>query len=195
MGTPQDNAGLGIIGTYRKSDESTDLNAIDAVVRSIVGKRAFATLVRVTAVNNAGEATPVGLLDVQPLVAQVDGLGNLTPHGVIHNLPYFRLQGGADAIILDPKVGDLGLAVICDRDISTVKETKAAAGPGSHRQNSMADGLYIGGFLNGTPAQFVRFSTDGIEILSPAKVMITAPNIVLTASTKIAMIAPTITEN
>jgi hypothetical protein len=43
-------------------------------------------------------------------------------------VPYFRVQGGADAIIIDPKVGDLGIAVFCSRDITGVKRSKEASG-------------------------------------------------------------------
>ena len=34
---------------------------------------------------------------------------------VIHNVPYMRIQGGANGIILDPAIGDIGIATVCDR--------------------------------------------------------------------------------
>jgi phage baseplate assembly protein gpV len=131
-----------------------------------MARAATATLVMVKAVHNAGELAPVGLIDVQPMVAQIDGAGKTTPHGIIHNIPYMRVQGGANAVIIDPVVGDIGLAVFASRDISSVKATKQPSGPGSRRRHSMADGLYIGGFLNAVPTQFIRFSGDGVEIKS-----------------------------
>jgi hypothetical protein len=149
------------------------------VIRQFMGRVNTATIVKVTAVTNSGGVEPVGFVDVIPMVAQTDGVGNTTPHAVIHKMPYTRIQGGTDAVILDPKVGDLGIAVFAQRDISAVKQNKDASPPGSFRRFAYADGMYIGGLLNGTPAQYVRFSSEGIEIKSPTKVTIDAPDIVL----------------
>jgi hypothetical protein len=139
-------------------------------------------LVEVISVTNAGGLSPVGFVDVSPMVHQVDGKGNATPHGVIHNLPYFRLQGGANAVIIDPVAGDIGGAMFCSRDISAVKATRGANVPGSQRTFDPADGLYFGGWLNGQPTQYIRFSTAGIEIITPATSTITAANVNITAS-------------
>jgi hypothetical protein len=85
-------------------------------------------------------------------------------------------------VIIDPKVGDIGLCIFADRDISSVKANVAAlrggkgsVTPGSGRRFDMADGLYVGGLLNGVPTQYVQFSASGINIVSPTKVTITAP--------------------
>lgn len=125
-----------------------------------------ATLVRVEACTNDGELSPVGFVDVTPLVNQVDGAGNPTPHVTIFGLPYSRFQGGTSAIILDPQAGDIGVAVFASRDISKVKSTKAQANPGSLRTYDFADGIYLGGLLNGTPTQYIRFTDSGIEIVA-----------------------------
>ncbi len=159
---------------------SSDLNAVSFIVRMILGELATATVVRVEAVTPGDDAVAApGSVDVRPLVAQIDGRGDATPHGTVYGLPYFRLQGGANAVIVDPKVGDLGIAVFASRDISSVKANKAPANPGSRRQYSYSDGLYIGGFLNGVPTQYVRFTADGIEIVSPTQITLTAPAIEL----------------
>jgi phage baseplate assembly protein gpV len=121
----------------------------------------------------------VGFVDVQPMVNQVDGTGNPTPHETIHNLPYFRLQGGVNAIILDPVVGDIGIAVFCSRDISQVKRTKAISNPGSAGRFDWADGLYIGGFLNAVPTQYIQFSNTGIALSTPNTFTVTANNTVI----------------
>jgi hypothetical protein len=112
-----------------------------------------------------------------------DSAGNTKPHKTIFKCPYLRIQGGANAIILDPQVGDIGIAVFADRDITTATKTKAQSPPSSRRKFSMADGLYLGGVLNGTPTQFVRFSTTGIEIHSPTQVNLTAPDVKIDAAT------------
>lgn len=135
------------------------------------------TVVKVQAVTNSGGVSAVGFVDVLPLVNQLDGKGKAVPHKTVYHLPYFRLQGGADAIILDPKVGDIGMAGFCNRDISSVKSAKKQSNPGSYRRFDMSDGLYFGGFLNGTPEQYIAFTEDGIKVVSPTKIIVQAPEI------------------
>ena len=88
-----------------------------------------------------------------------------------------RIQGGANAVILDPQVGDIGIAVFCDRDISALKSTGKAALPGSRRVNHMADAVYLHTIIAAAPTQYVRFSGAGISLVSPIAVDIQAPNI------------------
>jgi hypothetical protein len=161
-------------GVYSGSSQFT---AQAFLINQMMNGRNIATLVQIKAVTNSGGLSPVGFVDVLPLVNQLDGDRNAVPHAIVRGIPYFRMQGGTDAIILDPKVGDIGMAVFADRDISAVKASKAAANPGSARRSDMADGMYIGGFLNGIPAQYVQFTAAGINVVSPTAVSITAPAI------------------
>lgn len=154
----------GYSGQQGLADASDEFNVWTFVIEQMLGLVRTATLVQVKAVTNDGDLSPVGFIDAQPLVKQIDGIGIATPHGTIFNLPYFRLQGGTNAIILDPKVGDIGIAIIADRDISAVKTTKAEANPGSFRRFDLADGIYLGGVLNGTPEQYIGFTDDGIKL-------------------------------
>jgi hypothetical protein len=106
----------------------------------------------------------VGFLDVQPLVLEQDTAGKVLAQSPIYNVPYFRYQGGVSAVILDPAVGDIGLALACERDIRSVKATQVAAPAGSDRVYNSADSLYIGGVLNPDPTQWVKFLPDGAGI-------------------------------
>lgn len=151
---------------------------------------ATSTLVQILSCTNSGGLSPVGFVDVQPLVNQVDGNGVPVPHGVIHNLPYFRLQGGQNAVIIDPQPGDIGMAAFASRDISSVKANRAQANPGSARRFDMADGMYFGGLLNGAPTQYVQFSAAGITITSPTAITLNAPTITANASTSFTVNAP-----
>ena len=65
--------------------------------------------VQVISVQATGVA-PVGFVNIQVMASQVTGDYRTVDHGVIPNVPYFRLQGGTDAVIIDPKVGDIGIA-------------------------------------------------------------------------------------
>lgn len=178
MADPQ----FGYRGQAAAADGSQDFGAISFLVTQMLNRLNTCTLVRVIAVTNNGGVSPVGFVDVQPLVNQLDGNGNAVPHGQLFQLPYFRLQGGTDAVILDPKVGDIGMAAFANRDLSAVKASKQQANPGSWRTHDMADGLYFGGMLNGAPVQYVQFTEGGINVVSPAKVEVRAPNVAVTAS-------------
>lgn len=166
--------------TYQnESSGANEVNALRFMMRRYLASMRTATLCKVLAVTNAGGVTPVGTLDLQPLVQQMDGDGNVVDLPILYGVPYSRLQGGTDAVILDPKVGDLGVVVFGDRDLSAAIASKDKAPPGSNRRNSLSDAMWIGGYLNGAPTQYVRFSTTGIEMISPTKVTIKAPLITL----------------
>jgi len=160
---------------------SSDYNSIHFVITQLINKIQTATIVKVVACTNTGGVSPVGYVDVVPLVAQIDAQGVATPHSVIHGLPYFRIQGGQNAIIIDPQVGDLGICVFASRDISGVKTTKKESVPGTFRRYSFSDGMYLGGLLNGTPSQYVQFNSGGISIVSPSSVAIQAPTVAIQA--------------
>ena len=99
----------GYTGYQQPSDGTTEFDAHAFVINQIIGKLATTAIVQVLAVTNDGGVSPVGFVDVQPMVNQVDGAGNPTPHATIHNLPYFRLQSGTNAVVVDPVVGERDL--------------------------------------------------------------------------------------
>lgn len=168
-------------GSLKPSTTWGEYNNHYFAIQQALSKMRIATLVRIVSCTNDGDLAPFGFVDVLPLVNQVDGSNppNPTPHITVHGLCYLRMQGGANAIILDPQVGDIGIAVFADRDISKVKSTQTQANPGSARQFDFADGIYLGGVLNGIPLQYVRFSASGIELVSPTQITLTAPTIAL----------------
>lgn len=169
----------GYFGTQGPQSRGSEFNAMEFVITQLLNKRNYTTLVQVKAVRSAGEVSPVGFVDVQIMINQVDAQGQAMPHGIVNNVPYMRLQGGTNAIIMDPQVGDIGMCTFADRDISSVKANRAIANPGSFRRSDIADGLYTGGFLNAAPLQYIRFTEAGIEIVSPTQIKLVSPDIVL----------------
>lgn len=121
--------------------------------------------VRVDAVQPGGIG-PVGLVDITVLVSQVTGDGRTVPGVSVPNVPYSRLQGGSNAVIIDPQPGDIGMALFCSRDISAVKNARDAAPPGSARMYDPSDAVYLGGILNGAPTQYIQFTEGGILVHS-----------------------------
>jgi len=177
------------------SDAASEVGRMDFIIRNALSGLRTAMPVKVIAVTNTGGVSPIGSVDVQPLVSAVDGNSVLWDHGIIHNVPYMRIQGGANGIILDPVVGDIGIATVCDRDISTVKNTQAISAPGSNRKNDMSDMVYLMTILGAAPTQYIQFNSSGITILSPTKVTINAPNVEVDASTACTINSPSIVLN
>jgi len=158
------------------TSSASEANSLEFFISQFVNRIWTSTIVVVTSVSNAGNLAGAGTVSIRPLVGQIDSAGKVYPFTTpVYDVPYFRVQGGADAIILDPKIGDIGLAIFASRDVTVAKSTKAASPPGSNRNFDISDAFYLGGFLNGTPNQYVRFSASGMELVSPTKVKISAP--------------------
>ena len=181
---------------------SSEYNKLNFIFSQLLSNVHTFTLVQVVAVTNSGELGEVGFVDVKPLVNMTDYKGNAIPHATVFHLPYFRIQGGGNAIILDPAIGDIGLCAFAEKDISKVKSTKAQANPGSYRKYSMSDGVYLGGVLNGTPTQYVQFNSSGIIVHSPVGITLEAPTIdletsqlLINATTSTTITTPTFTVN
>jgi hypothetical protein len=156
-----------------------------AAMQEVLARANSATLCVVTKVAGGGVG-PVGRVAVHPTVNQLDATGTAVPHGEIQDVPYFRLQGGANAVIIDPQVGDKGLLVFCDRDISAVKAAGGEqANPGTRRRNDMQDAIYFGVWQGGAPTQYVHFTPGGIVLHSPTKVRIEAPVAELTGEMRV----------
>lgn len=103
-----------------------------------------------------------GYVDVLPMVTQISGKGEAIPPTTLYKLPYMRYHAGVAAVILDPVPGDIGLAVFAGKDCSNVKVgATEPVPPASFRDNSMANGFYIGGFLNQAPSVFIELTQDG----------------------------------
>lgn len=154
------------VGTQQPTTTSGDYSALEFVAEKVANRASTATLARVVKVTSQpGSLGEVGRVDVLPLVNQVDGRGNPVKHTTVYSLPYFRYQGGGNAVIIDPRVGDVGLVVFADRDISSVKSSKQQSNPGSRRRFDMSDGIYVGVCLGGSdPDQYIRFTDTGLEI-------------------------------
>ncbi len=171
------NDSTGYKGAQDPANGACEFNATSFLVEQLLNKSNTATLVQVKSVN-----LTTLTVDVVPLVSQVAGDNTLMPHTTIFGIPFVRVQGGANAVIINPKVNDIGLAVFADHDISVVKETKKESPPGSKRRFAMSDGVYIGGLLNGTPTQFIEFTDTGITVTSPMIVTINASVVAINSS-------------
>lgn len=141
-------------------DTSHEHNVFVFKVNQILAGKYFTRVVQVMAVD-----TDAKTVDVQIATNQLDGQGNSSPHGTINSIPFAGGQAGTVAFKVTPAVGDLGVMVVSDRDLSAVKSSKAIANPGSTRKNSAADGVYLLSILNKrAPTQFFEWTDDGVSI-------------------------------
>jgi hypothetical protein len=170
------------VGPTNQTLAGNDFNALSFVIAQQLAFRRTTMLVTVVNVTNSGGVSPIGTVDVQPLVQQVNGLNEVTPHGIIYGLPYIRIQGGANAVIIDPVVGDIGIICIADRDCTTALSTQQQSPPGSNRTSSPADGFYMMSVVTKAPTQYVQFTSSGITITSPNQVTVNAPEVNVNAS-------------
>ena len=173
-------------------------NAQAFMIRQMLNQVNTAEPVQVTSCSVQDELAPVGTVTVKPMVNLVDGDGKGHEQSSLFSLPYLRMQGGENAFVVDPKPGDMGLAVYAMRDTEALKETKGQGGsvnPGSARTYSKGDGFFLGGFLNAVPKRYVHISANGIKIddggggtleMKEGKLVINAPNgIEMTAPSEI----------
>jgi hypothetical protein len=168
------------------SSASDEYSALLFVIQQMLSKLAGPTLVRVVACSNSGQVAPPGTVNVQPLVNQMSGNQQPQPHGIVYNLPYLRIQSGGMAIIMDPSIGDVGLACFASRDISAVKAFMQAnpgasvptTNPSSARTFDWADGLYLFGiFGTANIVQYIVSNAAGLNLVSPQQITLQAPTV------------------
>lgn len=158
-------------------------NAMDFLIDAAInGKINTAIPVMVMSVQAGGASGAAGYADVKPLICQSDAEGNALQPVTIFHLPYFRLQAGTAAVVLDPVAGDVGLAVFAQSDCSTLGQgAKQPVQAGSWRKFDQADGFYIGGFLNNNPSVFIELRQDGvINMTAAASINMTTPRLNVT---------------
>lgn len=178
-------------GQQQPSSGTSDLNAQQFIFQRLLTGVWTCMPVQVMAVTNDGGVSAIGTVDIQPLVHQIDGNGNATPHKTIYGANYLRVQGGKNAIILDPQVNDIGIAVFAQRDMSALKASVSggqnqnsgvATVPGSRRTFSASDAIYLYTIMtltqnpDQTPDQYIQFNTDGIQVVSPNSINFQSPD-------------------
>ena len=187
-------------GQQDPNDSAGSFNLWSFVARQMIARISTMKLVKVVAVHvdSPDGVGPAGTVDVLPLVSQIDGQGNAVPHGVVYGIPFLRLGAGGCAVVIDPKVDDLGMVVVADRDISSVKKTRDVSTPGSRRTYDLADGVYVGEVLAQVPTCYVAFTRIGGEravvfspdggvtsiTIQPGKITLSADEIVTHAKVK-----------
>lgn len=152
------------VSTLQPWNVASDANALEFTIRRMLGQATFIELVIVEGVDTAAKT-----VQVKQLVKPVDAAGNPIEAQSVYSIPFFRLQMGNSAIIINPAVGDFGLMLVCDEDISNVKANKSAAMPAHEGRHARASGIYLGGIalMNGSPTEYLEFTGSGINLVAP----------------------------
>lgn len=182
----------------RLNSSASEYNALSFMMEQMINSSVNTAIpVRVDSCTKPGSNGAAGYVSATPLVMQrgADGQG-LAPVS-LPQLPFFRLQCGEAAIVMDPQPGDIGLAVFCQQDTSNVGEgTSEPVQAGSFRSFDMSDGFYLGGFYGKTPTTFAEFdpANQQITIKNPENTITLdkSGNVAVTASAKVTLTAPTI---
>lgn len=171
--------------TARVSDLASQFNQQVFLIKQVL-KQTISTAipVRVDAVERGGEGGAALYVDVTPMVTQTDAEGNSIPPVTIPHLPYFRYQHGTAAVICDPKVGDLGLAVFAQQDCSRLTGDTTPQAPGTFRCFDMSDGFYVGGFWGQVPKTFIHIEDEGtIHVVAPKSYHLESPKVIVDCDT------------
>lgn len=174
---------------------SSEYNVLDFVIRSIVcGLVNTAIPVRVDKVERPAEGGGAGYLSATPLIKMRSAKGDALDVVSIPKLRWFRLQHGTAAIIVDPKPGDIGLAVFAQQDVSALNGGSEPLQPGSFRCYSISDGFYFGGFWGQKPTTFIRIEDNGqVTVTAPQSVVVNSIDVTVNASGSTKIDSPSVT--
>lgn len=174
---------------------SSEYNVLDFVIRSIIcGLVNTAIPVRVDKVERPAENGGAGYLSATPLIKMRSAKGDALDMVSIPKLRWFRLQHGTAAIIVDPKPGDIGLAVFAQQDVSALNGGSEPIQPGSFRCYSISDGFYFGGFWGQKPTTFIRIEDNGqVTVTAPQSVVVNSIDVTVNASGSTKIDSPSVT--
>lgn len=159
-----------ITPSYGPAQISAEALRTELLIRTLLMEARTAIPVKVVAVHpGTGSPPSIGTVDVQPLVQTVDGNGKLWSLETTHDAPFIRLQSGSSAVVIDPSVNDIGLAIVCDRDISSVIASGGElSAPGSAATHDISDLIYVASIISASAvSQYLLMNSSGITLLSP----------------------------
>ena len=172
------------------ADES-DYNATEQQINKAFNKLNTIWIGRIVSCSSNGVNGSKTVIAV-PVVATVDGQGN--QQGAVNyvELPHYRVNAGVCGIIIDPQPGDLGVFVVCKKNISKAPR-RSTQTPGSFRQFNMADSVMVATIHTSAPTVYIHLKQDGnIDITAPTAVTVKAPTVNVEAEGAYNLTAPQI---
>ncbi len=137
---------------------------------------------------------PVGFVSVKPMLYRIGADNNNLELGEIHNVPYYRIQGGKNAVICDPQKGDIGFCVFATRDTSLLKRTRSRVGPNVNRICDQSDAFLTMTWSKEEAEQYIWFKGDEIHIKANSKIVLDAPEVSITGKLTVSGIIESLTD-
>jgi len=108
------------------------------------------------------------LVDVDPLIQQLTTVGEPIATKTIYGLLVQRIQMGLCAIIIKPKIGDIGTAKICHSDISGFKSNGGKKSPPlNNQQNSYSNAIFeIGQTFSDAATTYIKVEDGKVTVHS-----------------------------
>lgn len=182
----------------RLNSGASEYNAISFMVENMIkGMVNTAIPVRVDSCTKPGPGGAAGYVSATPLVMQRGADGKSLQPVSLPQLPFYRVQAGTAAVVLDPQPGDVGLAVFSQQDASNIEAGKTdPVQAGSFRAFDMSDGFFVSCHYGKTPTVYVELEQDkGITLKTPSNEITIdkdGGNVAVKAQAKITLEAPTI---
>ena len=179
-------------GTGDIYQASTPFNAHNQQINSVLQKINTVFLGRIISVKSGG-VNGSKTVTAQPLICQIDANGNALPSPKLVEIPHYRVQAGTGAIILDPKVGDIGVFVCCKRDSSNVKNgVSDPQVPASFRSFDLADSIMIATIHTGAADTYIHIIPENGEIIikAPSSLTVNTAAATINASGSTAINSP-----
>ena len=149
----------------------------DAVASQYDGERWFVEMFKLCMYNYntclpckvVGVNTDTQTVDIQPLIkAYVPYSKSYIDRPVIKGVPFWTYRAGDTYITLPIKVGDTGIAIFAQRDISSWKEVGGSVPTPSNRIMDYNDALYIP-YIAGKNSPIKNYNSEYIEIVKNGK--------------------------
>ena len=165
----------------------------EQIIFNYLSKINTGEIVEITAVDSSGNG-PVGFVSVKPLLYRIGADNNNIELGEIHNVPYYRVQGGANAVICDPEVGDIGYCGFASRDTSLLKRTRSPVGPNVNRISDLSDAFLISTWSKKAAVQYIWFKGNEVHIKATSKIVLDAPEVSVTGKLTVSGIIESLTD-
>lgn len=210
MADINENNKKGFASSYSTTSQ---FNAVNFQIKQELRKISTVFLARIDSCTSSGVGGS-GYVSATPLVTQIDGEGNSVPATEIPRMPYYRIQAGIGALILNPVPGDIGVFVSCKSDISTIEAgTNTPQRPGSFREFDQSDSILVAVIHTQPPEVYIHIEQDktilihapqGLKIETDSDVELTAGgnlkanvsgNVEVTAGGNVNITAPQTTIN
>lgn len=161
--------------SYSAEDTLDDLNALMYIIKGQIENSVNTIeIVRVLSVNG-------NTIDVIPVIKDINASREPIDESPIYGVRYVRFQYGSNAIRVAPKENDIGLLLVCKKDISAYDSGMVA----TKIKYNLTNGIYLGGLCgaNSDPTQFIDFENDKITITGTGTININAKDVNITSET------------